>query len=152
MCALAPGLHTAAALFLVVLMCSTGAVAYSVLTHEEIVDLLWTSEIRPLLLNRYPGLTDDQIRQAMPMHTAGLSFRTSATILSEVRNSANLVHYVRSGDLFVSCCSKVRMQTSTLSPWALSPTTRPTLRGIRQSTNRSRLNIRSCEKSSEKSV
>ena len=29
--------------------------AYSVLTHEEIVDLLWTSEIRPLLLQRFPG-------------------------------------------------------------------------------------------------
>src|ERR1017187_8928290 len=54
----------AAALFFIVLLCSAGAPAYSVLTHEEIVDLLWTSELRPLLLQRYPGLSDDQIRQA----------------------------------------------------------------------------------------
>jgi hypothetical protein len=33
--------------YLVVLMCSGGSSAYSVLTHEEIVDLLWTDEIRP---------------------------------------------------------------------------------------------------------
>ena len=33
-------------------------------THEEIVDLLWTDEIRPLLLNRFPGLSEEQIRDA----------------------------------------------------------------------------------------
>ncbi len=43
-------LARAAALLLVVLMASAGSFAYSVLTHEEIVDLLWTAEIRPLLL------------------------------------------------------------------------------------------------------
>ena len=54
----------AVALLLVVLMCSGGSFAYSVLTHEEIVDLLWTDEIRPLLLKRYPGLSEDQITEA----------------------------------------------------------------------------------------
>ena len=53
-----------AALLLVVLMCSGGLSAYSVLTHEEIVDLLWTDKIQPLLLARYPGLSEDQIREA----------------------------------------------------------------------------------------
>ena len=32
--------------------------------HEEIVDLLWADEIQLLLLNRYPGLSEDQIREA----------------------------------------------------------------------------------------
>ncbi|PYV47863.1 MAG: hypothetical protein DMG92_15370 [Acidobacteria bacterium] len=40
------------ALLLVVLLCSGSSFAYSVLTHEEIVDLLWADEIRPLLLKR----------------------------------------------------------------------------------------------------
>ena len=53
-----------AALPLIVLMCSGGTSAYSVLTHEEIVDLLWTDEIQPLLLKRYPGLSEGQIREA----------------------------------------------------------------------------------------
>src|SRR6266849_3465570 len=52
------------ALLLVLVMCSHGSFAYSVLTHEEIVDLLWSDEIRPLLLQRYPGLSDDQIKEA----------------------------------------------------------------------------------------
>src|SRR6266852_4737306 len=54
----------AAALLLVVLMCSGGLYAYSVLTHEQIVDLAWTDQIRSLLLKRYPNLSEDQIREA----------------------------------------------------------------------------------------
>jgi hypothetical protein len=38
---------------LMVLMCSGGSSAYSVLTHEEIVDLLWADETRPP--RRHPG-------------------------------------------------------------------------------------------------
>jgi hypothetical protein len=38
--------------------------AYSVLTHEEIVDLVWEDQIRPLLIKRFPALSDDQIREA----------------------------------------------------------------------------------------
>jgi len=46
-------------------VCWTGrSAAYSVLTHEEIVDLLWTSNIRPLIEHRFPGLTPDQIKEA----------------------------------------------------------------------------------------
>lgn len=54
----------ASALSIFVLLCSGGLSAYSVLTHDEIVDLLWADEIRPLLLNRFPGLTEDQIKEA----------------------------------------------------------------------------------------
>src|SRR5438309_1221507 len=39
---------------LLVFMCTRGLSAYSVLTHEEIVELLWADEIRPLLLQRFP--------------------------------------------------------------------------------------------------
>ena len=51
-------------LLLIMVMCGAPSFAYSVLTHEEVVDLLWTDEIRPLLLKRYPGLTEDQIKEA----------------------------------------------------------------------------------------
>lgn len=49
---------------LIVLMSCSGSSAYSVLTHEEIVDLLWSDKIRPLLLKRYPGLTEAQTTEA----------------------------------------------------------------------------------------
>src|SRR2546427_12347043 len=51
------------ALLLVLLICN-GAFAYSVLTHEEIVDLVWTSELRPLLLQRFPGLSEEDLTEA----------------------------------------------------------------------------------------
>ena len=45
-----------AALILVVLLSSEHLCAYSVLTHEQIVDIVWASEIQPLLLQRFPNL------------------------------------------------------------------------------------------------
>ena len=53
-----------AAIVLLLLMCGGGLFAYSVLTHEEIVDLLWTDEIQPLLLHRLPHLSAEQLREA----------------------------------------------------------------------------------------
>ena len=88
-----------AALFLVVLMCGGGAAAYSVLTHEEIVDLLWTSEIRPLLLNRYPGLSEEQIRQAHAYAYGGAVIQDLGYYPFGSKEFSNLAHYVRSGDL-----------------------------------------------------
>jgi hypothetical protein len=88
----------AAALLLVVLMCSGGVFAYSVLTHEEIVDLLWTDEIRPLLLKRYPGLSEDQIREAHAYAYGGAVIQDLGYYPFGNKEFSNLVHYVRSGD------------------------------------------------------
>ena len=88
----------AAALLCIATMCSVGEPAYSVLTHEEIVDLLWTSEIRPLLLSRYPGLTEDQIRQAHAYAYGGAVIQDLGYYPFGSKEFSNLVHYVRSGD------------------------------------------------------
>src|SRR5271166_2396448 len=87
-----------AAFLLVVLMCSGGSAAYSVLTHEEIVDLLWTDEIRPLLLQRYPGLSEDQIREAHAYAYGGAVIQDLGYYPFGSREFSNLVHYARSGD------------------------------------------------------
>jgi len=94
-------LFRAATLMIVVLMCSGDLLAYSVLTHEEIVDLLWTSEIRPLLLQRFPGLTDDQIREAHAYAYGGSVIQDIGYYPFGDKEFSNLTHYVRSGD-FVS--------------------------------------------------
>jgi hypothetical protein len=88
----------AAVLLLVVLMCSGGSFAYSVLTHEEIVDLLWSDEIQPLLLKRYPGLSEDQIREAHAYAYGGAVIQDLGYYPFGSRDFSNLVHYVRSGD------------------------------------------------------
>jgi hypothetical protein len=88
----------ATALLLVVLACSTGLSAYSVLTHEEIVDLLWTDKIRPLLLQRYPGLTEEQITEAHAYAYGGAVIQDLGYYPFGSKEFSNLVHYVRSGD------------------------------------------------------
>jgi len=88
----------AVTLLLIVLMCSSGLPAYSVLTHEEIVDLLWADEIQPLLLKRYPGLSEDQIREAHAYAYGGAVIQDLGYYPFGSREFSNLVHYVRSGD------------------------------------------------------
>ena len=88
----------AAALLLVVLMCSGGSSAYSVLTHEELVDLVWADQIRPLLLKRYPSLSEDQIKEAHAYAYGGAVIQDLGYYPFGSRDFSNLVHYVRSGD------------------------------------------------------
>jgi len=85
-------------LLLVVVMCRGASFAYSVLTHEEIVDLLWTDEIRPLLLKRYPGLSEDQIKEAHAYAYGGAVIQDLGYYPFGSKDFSNLVHYVRSGD------------------------------------------------------
>jgi len=83
---------------LVALIACSGSSAYSVLTHEEIVDLLWTDEIRPLLLKRYPGLSEDQIKEAHAYAYGGAVIQDLGYYPFGSTEFSNLVHYVRSGD------------------------------------------------------
>jgi hypothetical protein len=87
-----------AVLVVVMLMCSGGSCAYSVLTHEEIVDLLWTDGIRPLLLKRFPGLSEDQIKEAHAYAYGGAVVQDLGYYPFGNREFSDLVHYVRSGD------------------------------------------------------
>src|ERR1700693_1498027 len=85
-------------LLLVLLMSSGGSFGYSVLTHEQIVDLLWTDAIQPLLLKRYPGLSEDQIREAHAYAYGGAVIQDLGYYPFGSAEFSNLVHYVRSGD------------------------------------------------------
>jgi hypothetical protein len=91
----------AVALFLAVLFCSSASPAYSVLTHEEIVDLLWTDQIQPLLLKRYPGLSEEQLKEAHAYAYGGAVIQDLGYYPFGNREFSDLVHYVRSGDFVV---------------------------------------------------
>ena len=86
------------AVFLVLLMGGLSSFAYSVLTHEEIVDLLWKDEIRPLLLKRFPALTEDQITEAHAYAYGGAVIQDLGYYPFGSRQFSDLAHYVRSGD------------------------------------------------------
>jgi hypothetical protein len=87
-----------ATLLLVVLLSSSALPAYSVLTHEEIVDLLWSDDIRPLLLKRFPGLSEDQIKDAHAYAYGGAVIQDLGYYPFGSTEFSSLVHYVRSGD------------------------------------------------------
>jgi hypothetical protein len=88
-----------AAIVLAVLMGSGGvSFAYSILTHEEIVDLMWTGEIRPLLLERFPELTVDQLREAHAYAYGGSVIQDLGYYPFGDKDFSNLAHYVRTGD------------------------------------------------------
>src|SRR6202158_1602192 len=80
------------------LLCASGSFAYSVLTHEEIIDLLWTDEIRPLLLHRFPALTEDQLTEAHGYAYGGAVIQDLGYYPFGNVEFSDLVHYVRSGD------------------------------------------------------
>jgi hypothetical protein len=86
------------AVLLLVLTCSIGSFAYSVLTHEEIIDLLWTDELRPLLLQRFPALTEDQLTEAHGYAYGGAVIQDLGYYPFGSVEFSDLVHYVRSGD------------------------------------------------------
>src|SRR5579863_10719153 len=82
-----------AAVTLVMLSCASGLFAYSVLTHEEIIDLVWADELRPLLLQRFPGLTEEQITQAHAYAYGGAVIQDLGYYPFGSVEFSNLVHY-----------------------------------------------------------
>ena len=86
------------ALLLVTIILSGGGSAYSVLTHEEIVDLLWADEIRPLILKRYPGLSEEQIKETHAYAYGGAVIQDLGYYPFGSVEFSDLVHYVRTGD------------------------------------------------------
>jgi hypothetical protein len=85
-------------LLLVFLMFNISSQAYSVLTHEETVDLVWTSELRPLLLQRFPGLSEDDLTEAHAYAYGGAVIQDLGYYPFGSKEFSDLVHYVRSGD------------------------------------------------------
>jgi len=85
-------------LLLLVLVSGSGASAYSVLTHEEIIDLVWANELSPLLLQRFPTLTEDQLKEAHGYAYGGAVIQDLGYYPFGSAEFSNLVHYVRSGD------------------------------------------------------
>jgi Zinc dependent phospholipase C len=86
---------------LVAVLCTPGAGAYSVLTHEEVIDLAWNGSIRPLLLARFPGATDEQLREAHAFAYGGCAIQDMGYYPFGKQFFSNLTHYVRAGDLIV---------------------------------------------------
>lgn len=72
--------------------------AYSVLTHEAIIDASWEKFLVPLLKQKYPGVTDEQLKEAHAYAYGGAVAPDMGYYPRGSKLFTNLVHYVRSGD------------------------------------------------------
>ncbi len=77
------------------------AAAYSVLSHEQVVDLAWKPYLVPLLQARYPSLTPDQLKEAHAYAYGGAIIQDLGYYPFGSHMLSDMLHYVRSGD-FVS--------------------------------------------------
>jgi len=82
--------------------------AYSVLSHEAIIDSAWDTNIKPILLKRFPNATPDELRQAHGYAYGGaiiqdLGYYPHGSIIF-----SDLAHYVRSGDFVLALLRDAR--------------------------------------------
>ena len=89
------------ALVLCVLLACRPAGAYSLLTHEQLIDLTWQSSIVPLLRSRYPKITDAQLEEARSYAYAGCVVQDVGYYPFGDPFLSDLTHYVRTGDFIV---------------------------------------------------
>src|SRR6266542_35628 len=90
-------------LFLLVLVLPAHpARAYSVLTHEAIIDSAWLTDLQPLLCNRFPGATEEDFRKAHAYTYGGAIMQDMGYYPFGSKFFSDLVHYVRSGDFVVA--------------------------------------------------
>jgi hypothetical protein len=76
--------------------------AYSVLTHEQIVDLQWKDALVPMLKQRFPAATDDDLKQAHAFAYGGSLVQDMGYYPFGNKYFSDLTHYVRSGDFIVN--------------------------------------------------
>ena len=78
------------------------AYGYATFTHEELIDLAWNNSIRPLLLQRYPGTTEIDLREAHAYAYGGCLIQDLGYYLFGKELFSDLTHYVRSGDFVLA--------------------------------------------------
>jgi hypothetical protein len=96
------GFRASVGLGLLLLFSVSTASAYSVLTHEAIIDSTWDSAIKPLLLKRFPAATVDELTQAHAFAYGGCIIQDLGYYPFGSKFFSNLTHYVRSGDFVLN--------------------------------------------------
>jgi hypothetical protein len=90
------------AVFVCILVCAlvlpSPTRAYAVLAHEAIIDAVWETHIKPLLLARFPGSTEEQLSEAQAYAYGGSIIQDMGYYPYGSHFFSDLTHYVRSGD------------------------------------------------------
>jgi len=92
-------LLTAAALFFAA---PEKAQAYSVMSHQAIIDVVWESGIKPALRKRFPQATEDDIDRGQAYAYGGAIIQDLGYYPAGNPFFSDLTHYVRSGDFVMA--------------------------------------------------
>jgi hypothetical protein len=76
--------------------------AYAVLAHEAIIDSAWDTNIRPLLLKRFPDATAKELKAAHGYAYGGAIIQDMGYYPHGSFFFSDLTHYVRSGDFVLA--------------------------------------------------
>src|SRR5678816_3944507 len=87
---------------LVLVFHTTRCFGYSVLTHEAIVDVNWNTVLVPLLKQKFPTATIEELKDAHAFAYGGCVMPDLGYYPFGSKLFTNLVHYVRSGDFIES--------------------------------------------------
>jgi hypothetical protein len=76
--------------------------AYSLMTHEQLIDLTWDDSIVPLLMSHYPNLTPQELDEARAYAYGGCVIQDIGYYPSGDQFFSDLTHYVRTGDFVMA--------------------------------------------------
>jgi hypothetical protein len=76
--------------------------AYAVLAHEAIIDSVWDTNLRPLLLKRFPRATKEELKEAHGYAYGGAIIQDMGYYPHGSFFFSDLTHYVRSGDFVLA--------------------------------------------------
>ncbi|HVN93838.1 MAG TPA: zinc dependent phospholipase C family protein [Terracidiphilus sp.] len=89
-------------LFLLLICAPKRAAAYSLLSHEQLVDLTWDDAIVPLLKSKYPNLTPAELDRARSFAYGGCVIQDMGYYPFGDSFFSDLTHYVRTGDFVMA--------------------------------------------------
>jgi Zinc dependent phospholipase C len=97
-----PGIFASITAIILCVSFPTQIAAYSVLSHEAVIDSAWDADIRPLLLKRFPNATAEQLKEAHGYAYGGAIIQDMGYYPHGSFFFSDLTHYVRSGDFVLA--------------------------------------------------
>jgi hypothetical protein len=85
-----------------VLLCPEQGKAYSVMSHQAIIDAAWENDLKPALKQRFPNLTDDDFNKAHAYAYGGAIIQDLGYYPYGNPFFSDLTHYVRSADFILA--------------------------------------------------
>jgi Zinc dependent phospholipase C len=84
------------------LLAALPCAAYSALSHEAVIDSLWKIQIVPLLQQKFPNATPDDLKRAHAYAYGGAQIQDMGYYPFGSHEFSDLAHYARSGDFVVA--------------------------------------------------